>query len=128
MREVIYPTFEEAIYLHDLLLREFGGSSGILDKGLLDSALSRPKSGYYSSLSEQAAALLHSLAMNHPFVDGNMRVAFALTDIFLRLNSYKIRVKAIDGERFIEIDLVKDRAPLAVITTWIEAHMVKIQD
>ena len=123
MRIVVYPTIEEAIYLHDLLLREFGGTPGILDKGLLDSALTRPKSGYYNSLSEQAAALLQSLAMNHPFVDGNKRVAFALTDIFLRLNGYKIRVEASSGEHFIEIDLVKNRASLQVITSWLESHM-----
>ena len=46
----------------------------------------RPRSGYYKSLSEQAAALLQSLCQNHAFIDGNKRVAFALTAIFLRMN------------------------------------------
>ncbi len=54
--------------------------------GLLESALARPRSEYYSSLSEQAAAMLQSLALNHCFIDGNKRVAFALTAIFLRMS------------------------------------------
>jgi len=53
------------------------GESGVRDLGMLDAALHRPRPGYYSSLSEQAAALLQSLANNHAFVDGNKRVAFA---------------------------------------------------
>ena len=59
---------------------------GLRDKGALESALMRPMMGYYDGLVEEAAALLESLAMNHPFVDGNKRVAFFGTDAFLRLN------------------------------------------
>ena len=50
----------------------------------------RPQSGYYKNIFEEAAALMESLAMNHPFVDGNKRVAFFATDVFLRLNNYFI--------------------------------------
>ncbi len=126
MKETVYPSLEEAVYLHQLLIAEFGGSPGILDKGLLDSALARPKSGYYNSLSEQAAALLQSLALNHPFVDGNKRVAFALTAIFLRLNGYKLRVKASDGLKFMEVDLIQNRIALGAILDWLEKRMEKI--
>jgi death-on-curing protein len=49
MKEILYPTLEEALYLHDILIQRFGGKAGVLDKGLLESALSRPKSGYYRS-------------------------------------------------------------------------------
>jgi len=123
MKETIYPTLEEALYLHDILLQRFGGASGILDKGMLASALARPRSGYYRSLSEQAAALMQSLAMNHPFVDGNKRVAFALTAVFLRLNGLSLKVDAKEGVYFIEVTLIKERAPLDVITSWIEGHV-----
>lgn len=122
MKETIYPTIEEALYLHDILLEKFGGATGVLDKGLLESALARPRSGYYRTLSEQAAALMQSLAMNHPFVDGNKRVAFALTAVFLRLNGLSLRVDAKSGVHFVEITLIKERAPLDVITSWIESH------
>lgn len=123
MRETFYPTLDEALYLHDLLIRRFGGKAGVLDKGLLESALARPRSGHYCSISEQAAALMQSLAMNHPFVDGNKRVAFALTAVFLRINGLKLAVEASEGVRFIEITLITERANLTAITDWLEAHI-----
>ena len=81
-----FPTIEEVVEIHDIAVREFGGSSGLRDPGALDSALMRPQLGYYSNLLEEAAALMESLAMNHPFVDGNKRTAFFTTDAFLRRN------------------------------------------
>ncbi len=123
MKETFYPTLEEALYLHDILIQRFGGKSGVLDRGLLESALARPRSGYYRSLSEQAAALMQSLAMNHPFVDGNKRAAFALTVVFLRLNGLKLTVSAKEGVRFVEQTLIAEKASLAAITDWIEAHV-----
>jgi death-on-curing protein len=120
MKETLYPTLEEALYLHDILIQRFGGAQGVLDKGSLESALARPRSGYYRSLSAQAAALMQSLAMNHPFVDGNKRVAFALTAIFLKLNGLSLKVDAKSGVYFVEVTLIKERAPLDVITSWIE--------
>lgn len=120
MKETLYPTLEEALYLHDILIQRFGGAQGVLDKGSLESALARPRSGYYRSLTEQAAALMQSLAMNHPFVDGNKRVAFALTAIFLKLNGLSLKVDAKSGVYFVEVTLIKERAPLDVITSWIE--------
>ena len=101
MTETIYPTLEEAVYLHQKLLERFGGMPGVRDLGLLESAIARPRSGYYKSLSEQAAALMHSLAMNHAFVDGNKRVAYALTAIFFRVNGFKLEVEADAAEDFI---------------------------
>ena len=81
-----YPTIEEVVAIHDDLIAQFGGSTGLRDMGALGSALLRPQIGYYEDLIDEAAALMESLANNHPFVDGNKRVAFAVTDIFLRLN------------------------------------------
>jgi death-on-curing protein len=60
--------------------------------GLLESALFRPQTGYYNDISEMAAALFESLLLNHAFVDGNKRVAFFVTDTFLRLNGWKLSV------------------------------------
>ena len=119
----IYPTVEEVLMLHSLLLARYGGESGVRDLGLLDSALHRPRSGYYSSLSEQAAALLQSLANNHAFIDGNKRVAFATMAIFLRLNGFDLRATADDAEAFLVEEVIQARAPLARIATWIEQHI-----
>ena len=85
-----YPTLSEVIVLHAYLIAEFGGISGIRDEAALASALMRPQLGYYDDLVEEAAAMMESLANNHPFVDGNKRVAFFVTDTFLRMNGHFI--------------------------------------
>ena len=71
-----FPTIEEIVAIHDAAVREFGGSLGLRDMGALASAVMRPQIGYYDTLIEEAAALMESLAMNHPFIDGNKRTAF----------------------------------------------------
>ena len=85
-----YLTVPEAIAIHQILIRKFGGSDGIRDMGALESAMMRPQSGYYDDLIFEAAALFESLAINHPFIDGNKRVAFAVVDTFLRINGWRI--------------------------------------
>jgi len=126
MKLILYPTLAEAIALYERLIEQFGGSHGIRDKGLLQSALVRPQSGYYSSLSLEAAALMQSLAQNHAFVDGNKRVAFALTAIFLRMNGYRLIVNPDNGENFMIKELIQKKADIDFISTWLEKHMKKV--
>ena len=76
--------------MHFVLIQKYGGLSGVRDPGALEAALYRPQTGYYKDTIEQAAALMESLAINHPFVDGNKRIAFAATDVFLRINGYRL--------------------------------------
>ena len=85
-----FPTIEEVIAMHNALISAFGGSPGLRDEGALASALMRPQLGYYDGLIQEAAALMESLANNHAFVDGNKRVAFFVTDTFLRMNGHFI--------------------------------------
>lgn len=81
-----YLSVEEIKEIHKYLINEFGGSHGLSDNNALESAVNRPQSGYYKNIFEEAASLMESLTNNHPFIDGNKRVAFFATDIFLRLN------------------------------------------
>ena len=90
--EILHLTVEEVLAIHQRLLDRFGGPPGVRDLGLLESALYRPRTGYYRDLAEIATALFESLLMNHPFIDGNKRVAFFATDVFLRLNGWKLQV------------------------------------
>lgn len=76
--------------MHARLIEAHGGSHGLRDGGALEAALFRPQTGYYADVVAEAAALLESLAINHPFVDGNKRIAFATADVFLRLNGFRI--------------------------------------
>lgn len=85
-----FPTLADVLEIHARQLRRFGGAPGVRDLGLVEAALFRPQTGYYSDLIEHAAALWESLSQNHPFVDGNKRVAFAVTDAFLRTNGLRI--------------------------------------
>ena len=85
-----YLSTADVLFFHKQLIERYGGASGIRDVGALESALHRPRTGYYETLIHEAAALCESLVQNHPFVDGNKRVAFAVVDVFLRINGYTI--------------------------------------
>lgn len=83
-----YLTLTEVLAIHEELIDLYGGAHGVRDMGSLESALFRPQTGYYDDVIAEAAALLESLAINHPFIDGNKRIAFAVADVYLRLNGY----------------------------------------
>jgi len=85
-----YVTTADALFFHKQLIERYGGASGIRDVGALESALHRPQTGYDDTVIHEAAALLESLLQNHPFLDGNKRVGFAVVDVFLRINGYSI--------------------------------------
>lgn len=86
-----YLTVAEVLSMHSVLIRRYGGASGVRDPGALEAALFRPQTGYYDDIVAEAAALLESIALNHPFVDGNKRIAFAVMDVFLRINGWRLR-------------------------------------
>lgn len=114
-----YVTLNEALRIHAALIEAFGGAPGVRDLGLLESALLRPQTGYYNGLIEEGAALWESLAMNHPFVDGNKRVAYAVVELFLQTNGLDI---APDNETvaiFIYGHLDAGTFDKAVIDTWL---------
>jgi death on curing protein len=121
-KSVRFLSLDEAIEIHERLIERFGGSAGIRDKGLLESALFRPQTGYYSDLPEMAAALFESLISNHAFVDGNKRMAFFLSDVFLRLNGWKLTVSADEGERFIVGSLERGDCDYEHLVPWIREH------
>ena len=85
-----YLTIVEVLAIHEDQIERYGGAHGVRDIGLLEAALYRPHAGYYRDLIEEAAALWESLAQNHAFVDGNKRVAFAVTYTFLAVHGLKI--------------------------------------
>jgi len=91
----------EVLAIHADQIDRYGGSTGIRDPGLLESALFRPQTGYYADLIEEAAALWESLAQNHPFIDGNKRVAFAVTYTFLAINGARLTANADAAYAFI---------------------------
>ena len=117
-----YITLDEALRIHRVLIEAFGGADGVRDMGLLESALLRPQTGYYSDLIEEAAALWESLAMNHPFVDGNKRVAYAVLELFLQSNGLDVLPDNAAVERFIYHHLEAASFRKEVLDAWLRVN------
>ena len=122
-----FLSLKETLEPHNRLILQFGGSKGVRDLGLLESALLRPQTGYYDTLSIQAVALLQSLCQNHCFVDGNKRVAFAGNATFLRMNGYRLRIKADAGEFFLVEQVIQKRVTIEVMAAWLENCMKEVE-
>lgn len=118
----IYLTLDEVLRMHEMLLAAFGGAKGIRDLGLIESALLRPQTGYYADLIEESAALWESMAMNHGFVDGNKRVAFASVELFLQLNGVDIAASNDELEVFIYSNLEAGTFRKDVLEHWLHEH------
>jgi death-on-curing protein len=119
-----YVTLEDAIAIHADQLATYGGAAGLRDEGLLLSALLRPQTGYYGDLIEEAAALWESLAMNHAFIDGNKRVAFACTVVFLAANGVGIEASQQDAIDFIYEHLEAGTFRKGVIEAWLRSRAI----
>ena len=117
--QIQFLTLDEVLHIHELVIEAFGGSPGLRDLGMLESAVHRPQTGYYDGLPEMAAALFESLLNNHPFVDGNKRVAFFATDVFLRINGLRMEVDAQEGYHFITTSLSEHSADYARLFAWV---------
>jgi death-on-curing protein len=100
MKEPVWLLGEAVRALHERLMAEFGGDSGVRDEGMLESALSRPANQFRygsPSLSELAAAYAFGLIRNHPFVDGNKRIGFTTAVLFLEVNGYRFTASEVDA-------------------------------
>lgn len=95
MPSIIYLTLEQVLLVHEDQIARYGGSSGLRDLALIESALFRPQSSFsgedfYKTIFDKAAALMHSIILNHAFVDGNKRTGTAAMLVFLELNGYRL--------------------------------------
>lgn len=111
---ILYLSVEQILLLHQAQLEKFGGGSGLRDRGGLESAAARPAMTFggedlYPDVAAKTAALMHSLVMNHPFVDGNKRVGAVAAELFVLLNGW--RLEATDAE-FEQITLTAARGEL----------------
>ena len=92
MKEPHWLTRSECLLLHDMMLDQYGGCSGIRDAGLLESALARPQQLHHygkPTMPEMAAAYTAGIVKNHPFLDGNKRTGFMMGAGFLERNGYE---------------------------------------
>lgn len=92
---IVYLSVEQVLELHEGLVEHFGGAASLRDRGLLESAVARAAMTFggedlYPDVAAKAAALMHSLVLNHPFVDGNKRIAVASAEFFLERNKQQL--------------------------------------
>src|ERR1041384_7207897 len=123
-----YLSVQEVVSLHSLLIAQSGGSSGLRDRGALESAVAQPEASFggqdlYPDLASKAAALGHSLIQNHPFVDGNKRVGHGAMEVFLLLNGYEIDAST-DEQEIIIIDVARGEVSRIELSAWISKHIV----
>ena len=121
---------ELAIYFHNILIDEFGGSKGIRDRNSLEAALNRPFATFdgedlYPTPEEKAAAIFESLIINHPFIDGNKRIAYAMLE-YLLINKAGIKLHARFEEKYsMVIEASKGEIRFEEIKTWISSQIKK---
>ena len=120
----VYLTVAEVAEIHQIMIDQFGGAPGLRDIGALESALFRPQSGYYADLIAEACALLESLAINHPFIDGNKRVAYASMEIFLLINGMRVNATQQQIYRFLMRQFEANQFELAALEKWFRPRIV----
>jgi death on curing protein len=121
--ERIYLTIAEVLEIHKQQIEQYGGIGGIRDGRQLESAVFRPQTGYYSSVAEEAAALLESLVNNHPFLDGNKRVGFAAAHTFLLVNGFDLAVDSQSAFEFVMRSISSGEFRFGRILEWINGHI-----
>ena len=94
---VVYLSLEQVEALHETQIDHYGGSPGLRNRGALEAALARPAMTFggedlYPDVAAKAAALMHSLVMNHPYIDGNKRVGAHASLLFLLINGYQAEI------------------------------------
>lgn len=130
-KKVTYLSPAQILAIHSLMIKRFGGSEGVRDLGLLESAAGRPAASFdgqdlYPTIFDKAAALLQSLLKNHPFIDGNKRTALASSAIFLQFNGWRLTNS---HQEEIDFALAVDNGRLEVreISTWLKKHSVRMK-
>ena len=125
-----YLTVKDVILLHNLAIDNFGGSHGLRDLGLLESAVMRPQASFggqdlYKTIFLKTAALLHSLLLNHVFVDGNKRTAMFSAMTFLELNGYTFNAPQKEVVR-VALWIENQKPSLEEIGGWLKKYAKKI--
>lgn len=119
---------KQVLRLHDRVIAQSGGGTGIRDMAALESCLAQPHASFggqalYPDLASQAAALGHALVCNHPFVDGNKRIGHAAMEVALVLNRMEIDA-SVDIQEEFAIELASGQMTREDVTMWLRAHIV----
>ena len=120
---------EDVIFIHEAIINEIGGKSGVRDFTLLHSAIFRPQASFggqdlYLTIFDKAASLIHSLLLNHPFNDGNKRTALASCERFLNINGIAITASQKEKVQF-TLNIESKKFNFEDIAKWLKNHSKK---
>lgn len=123
---LIFLSVEEVVRIHEEVINSFGGTEGIRDMGLIQSAVSRPQSTFggeylYTTVFLMSAALVESFILNHSFFDGNKRTAIASTDFFLHKNKFRLTLPFDESIKLI-LDINNHYISFEEISNWLKKH------
>lgn len=122
-----YLGLSQILRLHRRIINQSGGAAGILDLGLLESAIRQPRMSFggeelYASMAAKASILGFTIIQNHPFIDGNKRTGHAAMEIFLVLNGYEL-IASVDESEKIVLQIALGELSREEFQTWIENHL-----
>ncbi len=132
MQNIIYLSLEQVLLIHEDQIVRYGGSSGLRILPLLESAIFRPQSSFggndlYLTVFDKAAALMHSIILNHAFVDGNKRTGTTSALVFLELNSYRLHVSQKSLEEA-SVKVESKKWDIEQISSWLKNNSRKIRN
>jgi death on curing protein len=125
-----YLTAEQALFIHARLIAETGGAHGVLNLGLLQSAVARPQAIFdgqelYPDLYAKAAALLESLVNNHAFIDGDKHTAITAVGLFLLINDIRLVADNQALETFV-LQCAQQQISLADSAAWLANYSIEV--
>ncbi len=124
---IVFLSKQQVLHIHQRQIERFGGSTGVRDEGALEAALARPMATFggqdlYPTLAEKAAALLHSLVSNHPFLDGNKRTAAMSAELLLLVNGLEILASDQELEELV-MSTARGERPAEEIAIWLAQRL-----
>jgi death-on-curing protein len=128
---IVYLSGSQILGLHEALVKHFGGAAAVRDRGFLESAAARPAMTFggedlYPDIPSKAAALMHSLVLNHPFLDGNKRVGVASAEFFIEQNDYGLG--ATDGElEELTLAVAEGEVEVEALTIWLRQRLRPVE-
>lgn len=124
-----FVPLEDVLAIHEMIIEATGGKQGVRDFLLFHSAVARPQVTFagkdlYLNIFDKAAALTHSLLLNHPFNDGNKRTSLAVCERFLNINGFRIIATQKEKVKF-TLDIESKKLDLEAISKWLKTHSKK---
>lgn len=126
-----FLSVEQVLALHEALVGLFGGVAAVRDRGGLESAVARPAMTFggedlYVDLAAKAAALMHSLVLNHPFVDGNKRIGVAAAEFFIERNDAVLDASDTDLEAM-TLALAEGKVEVEALSIWFRQRLTAVE-